>query len=220
MKSLKDCVRQISAAHMRRRGLKTLLVFDSLARENSLPYSLAYGTLLGAVREKGFIKHDTDIDLAMWADSTDLDKLHSAMKKAGFRFKRSICVEKGRYGREETWVHKGTRLDIFFFYPWDGDTFYVAEYYCQEGCSWSESKRKYGGLRTIQVPLPLSKEVEYVPFENIELPITKSAIGFVSTRYGEGWRVPDPTFVWPKIGDVAYTERPDWIGVISHDENC
>lgn len=219
MPSLKERINVLRAARMRRRGLDTMLVFDALMRENGIAYSLAYGTLLGAVREKGFIKHDTDIDVAMWMDSTDLQKLHKAMTGAGFRFKRRISVENGRYGHEETYVYKGMRLDIFFFYPYDGDTFYVAEYYYQPGCGWNESKRKFGGLRTIQVPLPLSKEVEYVPFENISLPITKSAIGFVSTRYGEGWRVPDPTFVWPKIGDVRYIERPDWTGVVSHDIN-
>lgn len=40
-------------------------VIDQVCRENQLRYSLAYGTLIGAVRHKGFIPWDDDIDLAM-----------------------------------------------------------------------------------------------------------------------------------------------------------
>lgn len=43
--------------------LQILLAFDSFCRANDIKYSLAYGTLIGVVRHKGFIPWDDDIDV-------------------------------------------------------------------------------------------------------------------------------------------------------------
>lgn len=59
--------------------LDVLLVFDKICQENHLRYSLAGGTLLGAIRHKGFIPWDDDVDVMM--PRPDYEKFIEISKK-------------------------------------------------------------------------------------------------------------------------------------------
>jgi lipopolysaccharide cholinephosphotransferase len=55
--------RELSHEESKKKLIELLFKFDEICKENNVEYFLAYGALLGAVREKGFIPWDNDIDL-------------------------------------------------------------------------------------------------------------------------------------------------------------
>lgn len=57
--------------------LNLLIIFDNICRKNNIEYWIDAGTLLGAVRHKGFIPWDDDIDISVPAN--DYHRLISAL---------------------------------------------------------------------------------------------------------------------------------------------
>lgn len=64
---------EIDIQEIKKIGLKTLLFFDDFCNKHNLTYYISYGTLIGAIRHKGFIPWDDDVDL--WMMREDYDRL-------------------------------------------------------------------------------------------------------------------------------------------------
>lgn len=202
---------------LHRRGLELLGIVDSAMQTCGVPYSLHYGTLLGAIREKGFIAHDFDIDIALFADE-DYSGVYRILHEKGFRRTRQILVDDGRFGREDTLKYKSMKIDFFYLYP-DGDgSYYGTEFYPQDGCKgWADSIALKGGLKVLVTHSPVSKRTRYVPFENTSLPVMDTALAFIEDHYGPNWRIPDPTFKYPRTGVNRYEIPEDKLAIIHNN---
>lgn len=68
----------IDVDELKRLQLEMLVEIDKYCNANNIQYSLAYGTLLGAVRHQGYIPWDDDIDIMMLRD--DYEKFISSFR--------------------------------------------------------------------------------------------------------------------------------------------
>lgn len=82
--------------------LEMMLAFDSICKKYNLKYFLMYGTLLGAIRHKGFIPWDDDVDVGM--PRNDYEKLLTLKDK--FQFPHFLQC----HGTDKEYCSSYTRL--------------------------------------------------------------------------------------------------------------
>ena len=113
---------------MQKIELEILLEVDRICKKNNIKYFLISGTLLGAIRHKGFIPWDDDIDICMPIDDyyrfckiarTDLNKNYFLQNYktdlsdrwfAKVRKNNTTCIERGYKNKK---IHQGIWIDIF-----------------------------------------------------------------------------------------------------------
>ncbi len=112
--------------------LELLIEVDRICRKNGIEYTLDGGTLLGAVRHRGFIPWDDDADVAMTraeyekfyqACKTDLDRDRFFLQEYrtdkdypwGYAKLRMNGTELVQIGQEHLKCHQGIFIDIFIY---------------------------------------------------------------------------------------------------------
>ena len=95
-----DINNEYGTLQMQQYLLPMLIDLDKFCRENDIKYSLSDGTLLGAVRHKGFIPWDDDIDLTL--DRENFNKFIAAAEN-NLSEQYEIVYD--------TWIRRVTRKD-------------------------------------------------------------------------------------------------------------
>lgn len=140
--------------------LDTKKVLDSY----SIKFGLIYGTLLGAVREKGFIKHDEDIDLFVLEEERDnlLSSLHKLLEED---------FEIIRYNDKLLSITRNNEYIDFYFFK--KSKFFYRK--CDVGLT---VKAKY-----------LERTIDF-PFLGEVFQVPKNPEDFLVVLYGKTWKIP------------------------------
>ena len=87
----RDGYRKLDEAEIKDVELGVMDYIHNLCQKENINYSLAYGTLLGAVRHKGYIPWDDDIDISLKRD--EYDKLYQAILRDNDSIYRVVSWE-------------------------------------------------------------------------------------------------------------------------------
>ena len=178
--------------HFREHSNEVFQLFFSALHESNTPFWLACGTLLGAVRENGFIKGDCDMDIGVF-DNTDFDLLDSILKNNGFELKRRIDIysKYGFKGFELTYAQKGVGVDIFVFHREDEKQIYM----CDFADTITIGKYKlHQYVRKIVVPFDGLMDYEFMGFKVF---IPKNYQEYIAAHYGDDFMTPKPNWgIW------------------------
>lgn len=143
---------------LHRYGYEAVRRLHACAKQVGMPYYADCGTLLGFIRDKGFIRHDVDMDFSMMPESGLVGSFYHALENAGFQFERFIVVD-GRL-REFSVRFKEISIDFlqrYFDLP-DRTHFYIIG--DQRGDFWSCAKRSAPNrlipttIRNVEVLIP------------------------------------------------------------------
>lgn len=152
----------------------------SILDKNNHKFFLAWGTCLGAIREKKFIQHDHDIDIGILYENYDDSIVNNITNSGLFRLNRTLGKKENSL--EYNFIHIKTHIpiDIFIHYRVSENLYYTATFYgiCskkKEGfCKWG---RRINGFTTIE-------------FSNNSYDVPSNYHEYLVDCYGEDYMIP------------------------------
>lgn len=115
--------KQITLEEQKKIQLEMLVEIDSFCRTHNIKYILAFGTLLGAIRHKGYIPWDDDVDISMPLE--DMKKFKEEFKseklryidvdnESGYEYHFSRIIYKPTYSKLGTYRKTyGINIDLY-----------------------------------------------------------------------------------------------------------
>ena len=150
---------------------------------------LAFGSLLGAYREKGFIPFDFDLDTGLLAEERS-GELISSMRRHGFSLLRQYYIKATGRICEDKFDYKGVHIDVHYFYRNEAGDLYCDLCLPHESKPWREANKTDGFPSIVRtVPDSHFSKQDFLGAMVYEPDKTKE---WLSALYGGNFMTPDP----------------------------
>ena len=150
---------------------------------------MAFGSLLGAYREKGFIPFDYDLDMGLLAEERK-EQLIDAMRRHGFTLLRQYYIKATGRICLDKYDYKGVHVDVHYFYHQEQGGLYCDLCLPHESKPWREANATDGFPPIIRI-VPDSTFSKY-DFLTEKVYMPDRAEEWLRTLYGDHFMTPDP----------------------------
>lgn len=171
---------------LRRNGPEVIRDLATIFNKYQIPAFAAYGTMLGFVREQGFIPHDGDIDIGVLPGEWTPQRLLHVLLEQESGFNVIMILKFRDKVTEFKVIYKDIPID-FFFYREEGGEFLSPIYYYNPLVEYPSVNAN--SIKIVHAPL-FSSIVKTEVF-GIEFPIVSNYKDVLAALYGDGWVTPD-----------------------------
>jgi phosphorylcholine metabolism protein LicD len=183
---------RVKRHYIRKYGVEILEKLNEISASTGKPVWLDYGTLLGAYRDHGFIPHDIDMDVAMYAKDFDY-AFERALYDRGFKILRKFTMidaknPENRRVTEITVKYKRVQTDIFFKFAEEGKTY---------GILWTDADKDRNICKVYRDFFDYTG-FEETDFLGIKVLTPRNTKEFLQAKYGDDFMTPLPNWQPPK----------------------
>lgn len=174
--------------NLQKHGYNVLEELLKIASEEGIQVVPIFGTMLGFVRDKGFIAHDDDIDIAILPGLSPKEVARVFIEKYGYKFRHGLAY----HGEctEFTLQHKsGLTIDFFFMFD-TGEYLQTAGYYWYPEQNYTDTRQN----NVIWIKHDYFDEFTNIHIHGVEINLPNNYESWLYSSYGPDWRTPDPSF--------------------------
>lgn len=169
-------------------ALNALKDVDKGFKELKVDYWLDFGTMLGCVREKDFIKHDLDLDFGVVYSKRNKD-IEEVFKRNSLIKRKEIWLKDQKILAQESYTYKNKiNIDIYYYREILNELL-LYDFIKEENSSYDESIKKNGGLDIVITRYPKSELIN-VEFKNGKYKIPKMYKKYLEITYGKDYMKP------------------------------
>ena len=186
LKCYKKVVLPIRRRRLQKYGFPILRELNKVLTENGVEYYIAFGTLLGIIRENNFLRHDDDIDILVKKnDVNEIPKVILFMANAGFDFKHYLVSKEGIL--YYTFEKYGVSIDLFtYITDLDNGRIAVDCVYLDKNIKYP--KPSYCSVRRNFYPLIEGRRIYSLNGADFVIPENYDEL--LISMYGKNWRTP------------------------------
>ncbi len=212
------CWRSVVIPYRRKRlqkhGTECLRRLHKTLTDNDIVYHCDYGTLLGFIRDNGFIPHDDDVDITIpvCAGKEPQDVLKVLLAN-GYRYLHGFEYD-GKLGEFTAIDETGISIDVFFAHPMENtsETVYGFQPIWRADHAYP-SENANTMIRYVFIN-PVGIRAMDVCGATVSVPVNAEEI--IASEYGQGWKTPNSKF--STVDDRIHEVLPGYAYRLTQDE--